>query len=368
MKYLFINSVYGIRSTGKIISTLCHDLMAAGNECIAAYGRGAIDDGITTVQIGTKKDYLIHAGESRIFDNQGLASKKATKKFIEKMEQYNPDVVWLHNIHGYYINFELLFGWIKRHPEMEVRWTLHDCWAFTGHCTHFTIAKCEKWKTHCLDCIQKKEYPTSFLLDASKSNYDKKRKAFSGVQHMTIITPSEWLAGLVKESFLKEYPVQVINNTINEDIFKPTQSNFRNEYGLEDKHIVLGVAVRWESTKGFPDMLLLRKKLDESYVIVMVGLTKDQFKLLPAGVIGIERTQNQQQLAEIYTAADVFVNPTHQDNYPTVNLEARACGTPVVTYNVGGSPESAGYEHVVQENDIDALAREIKSILRKEKA
>ena len=368
MKYLFINSVYGIRSTGKIISTLCHELTAAGNECIAAYGREAIDDGIKTVQIGTKKDYLIHAGEARIFDNQGLASKKATKEFIEKMEQYKPDVVWLHNIHGYYINYELLFGWIKRHPEMEVRWTLHDCWAFTGHCTHFTIAKCEKWKTHCRDCIQKKEYPTSFLLDASKANYDKKRKAFTGVQHMVIITPSEWLAGLVKESFLKEYPVQVINNTINEEIFKPTQSNFRKEYGLEEKHIVLGVAVGWESTKGFPDMLLLRKKLDESYVIVLVGLTKDQFKLLPEGVMGIERTKNQKQLAEIYTAADVFVNPTHQDNYPTVNLEARACGTPVVTYNVGGSPESAGYEHVVQENDIDALAMEITNILRKEKA
>lgn len=368
MKYLFINSVYGLRSTGKIVSSLCHELINAGNECIAAYGRDAITDDVKIFQIGSKIDYLTHAAKARIFDSQGLESRKATKNFIEKIEQYKPDVVWLHNIHGYYINYEMLFAWIKKHPEIEVRWTLHDCWAFTGHCTHFTIARCEKWKTHCMNCVQKKEYPTSLFLDASKSNYEKKRAAFTGVSNMTIITPSEWLARLVKQSFLREYPVQVINNTIDENIFKPTESSFRQEHGLEGKIIVLGVAVGWEKTKGFPDMLKLREELDESFVLVMVGLTKDQFKLLPPGIVGMERTKNQQQLAEIYTAADVFVNPTHQDNYPTVNLEARACGTPVVTYNVGGSPESAGFEHIVQENDIKALAKEIKRIVGKETA
>ena len=364
MKYLFINSVYGIRSTGKIIASKCHELMADGHECLAAYGRANIDDDVPKVQIGTRIDYYKHAAESRIFDNQGLASKRATKEFIKKASEFKPDVVWLHNIHGYYINYELLFDWLKKNPSIEVKWTLHDCWAFTGHCSHFTIARCNKWQTQCFECPQKKEYPTSLLVDASKRNFNSKKAAFTGLEKMRIITPSEWLAGLVKESFLSEYPVEVVNNTIDLDIFKPTPGSFRERYGLTGKHIVLGVAVGWESTKGLPDMFELRNILDESYAIVLVGMTSDQLKTLPKGILGIERTQNQQQLAEIYTAADVFVNPTHQDNYPTVNLEARACGTPVVTYDVGGSPESAGHEHIVQEGNIQALAEEIKSILR----
>ena len=364
MKYLFINSVYGIRSTGKIISNLCHELIKQGNECVVAYGRQSIEDDIKQIQIGTKMDYIAHAGIARVLDNQGLCSKRATKDLLEKIDLYKPDVLWLHNIHGYYINYEMLFKWIKSHPEIEVRWTLHDCWAFTGHCSHFTLAKCEKWKTHCVNCNQKKEYPASYVCDASKSNFDKKKEAFTGVKNLTIVTPSKWLADLVKESFLKEYPVIVVNNTINGEVFKPTPSNFRKEYGLENKYILLGVAVSWDYTKGFQDMLKLRNELDDSFVIVLVGLTKDQLKHLPSGIIGIERIKEQRQLAGIYTEADVFINPTHQDNYPTVNLEARACGTPVVTYDVGGSPESAGYEHVVKENDIKALVAEIKSILR----
>ena len=362
MRYLFINSVYGIRSTGRIVSSQCHGLTEEGHECLAAYGRAADSDGIRTIRIGTKKDYLLHAAAARLMDNQGEGSRKATERLIRQAEAFRPDIIWLHNLHGYYINYEILFSWIKMHPEMKIMWTLHDCWAFTGHCVHFTMAKCEKWKTHCRYCPQKRTYPCSVLADRSESNYSRKRAAFTGVRNMTIITPSEWLAGLVKESFLGGYRVQVIHNTIDPAVFHSTPGNFRQQYGLEGKHIALGVAVGWEETKGLNDLYQLRERLDDGWMIVLVGLTKKQIRKLPEGMIGIERTENRKQLAEIYTAADVFVNPTHQDTYPTVNLEARACGTPVVTYDVGGSPESAGYEHVVQEGDIAGMADEIRKI------
>lgn len=245
-------------------------------------------------------------------------------------------------------------------------WTLHDCWAFTGHCSHFTIAKCEQWKTGCKKCSQIREYPVSYGLDHTSRNYRRKKSAFTGVPNMRLITPSQWLANLTRESFLAEYPVEVVHNPINMDIFKPTASDFRHKYHLERKHIVLAVTggIRgWEKAKGFPDMLNLRGLLPKEYEIILVGVTEKQAVSLPDGIIGIVHTENQTELAEIYTAADVFVNPTHQDNFPTVNLEARACGTPVITYDVGGSPESAGWEHIIKENDIEGLAHEVRKIV-----
>lgn len=364
MKYLFINSVYGIRSTGKIIADQCRRLQAGGNDCLVAYGREMAQDHTTKcVQIGTKKDYMVHAALSRIFDIQGLCSEKATIRLIEIIETYSPDVIWIHNLHGYYINFEVLFQWLKVHPHIKKYWTLHDCWAFTGHCAHFTMSRCDKWKTGCYACPQMKSYPKSYVFDHSKENFNRKKFAFTEVANLTLITPSQWLADLVHESFLAEYPVKVVNNTIDKNIFHPIISDFKKKYGIEDKHMVLGVAIGWEETKGLPDMLILSKMLDDDYVMVLVGVTAKQIKRLPNGVIGIERTKNQRELAQIYSAADVFVNPTHQDNFPTVNLEARACGTPVVTYNVGGSPESAGWENIVEENDIEGMAAQIKKLV-----
>lgn len=363
MKYLFINSVYGKRSTGKIIADKCHELQQMGHSCMVAYGRDTIEDpSVPRISIGTKADYLIHAGLSRAFDLHGLCSKRATAKLISEIEEFSPDVIWLHNIHGYYINYEILFDYIKRNPSVKVYWTLHDCWSFTGHCAYFTMAKCDRWKSGCYDCPQLKSYPKCYGVDRSKQNYQRKKSAFTGVSDLTLITPSRWLAELTRESFLSDYPVEVINNTVNKEVFRPVESSFRQDYGIEDKYIVLGVAVGWEVTKGLQDMLALREKLSDNYIMVLVGVTEKQNRNLPNGIIGINRTENQQQLAEIYSAADVFVNPTHQDNYPSVNLEARACGTTVVTYDVGGSPESADSENVVAENDIDGLARRVTQI------
>lgn len=362
MKYLFINSVYGVRSTGRIIAIQCRELMEQGHECVVAYARETIKDSIPKIQIGSPVDYNIHAILSRTLDIHGLASKSATKKFLKQIEEFQPDVIWLHNIHGYYLNVVMLFEWLKKHPEIKKFWTLHDCWAFTGHCAYFTMVKCDKWRRGCYKCTQLNTYPIAVGLDHSKQNYRIKKAAFRGVEDLTLITPSKWLADLTRESFLEEYPVKVINNRINTDVFKPTESDFREKYGIGNKFMVLGVAVGWEETKGFSDMMKLRDALDNSYVMVMVGLTQEQIAVLPDGIVGIQRTANQKELAEIYTAADVFVNPTHQDNYPTVNLEARACGTPVITYNVGGSPESAGYKYIVPDGDIHALVNELQKI------
>ena len=367
MKYLFINSVYGFGSTGKIIADKCEQLKNEGHECAAAYGRACLDNGAAQlIRIGKKMDYLFHAGITRLVDLNGYGSRAATHRLLSQIERFQPDVIWLHNLHGYYLNIELLFKWLKEHSQIKILWTLHDCWAFTGHCAHFSAVKCDRWKSGCGNCPQLRTYPKTWSIDHSRRNYRRKKEAFTGVRSLTLITPSHWLAELTRQSFLAEYPVEVVHNTVNHEIFRPRPSSFRQRYGLEKKRIVLGVAMGWEATKGFPDMLALRRILNDRYVIVLVGTTMDQIKKLPEGVLGISRTENQIQLAEIYSAADVFVNPTHQDNYPTVNLEARACGTPVITYDVGGSPESAGGEYIVKENDIDGLAEQIYKLTEQE--
>ena len=343
MKYLFINSVCGIRSTGRICTDLARNLESEGHIVKIAYGREPnvpIDSQKYAVKIGNDLDLKMHALKTRLLDEHGLGSKRATKSFLEWANSYNPDVLWLHNIHGYYINYELLFEWIKSRPQMHVKWTLHDCWAFTGHCSYFTLVKCEQWKTHCSYCPQKKCYPGSILKDSSYSNYERKKKAFTGVVDMTLITPSKWLADLVKQSFLREYPVEVHYNNIDTSVFKPSPSNFRERYKLEGKKVILGVASVWDERKGLNDFFKLHKVLDDKYVIVLVGLSEKQLVNLPNGIIGILRTNSPYELAEIYTAADVFFNPTYEDNYPTVNLEAEACGTRVVTYRTGGAPET----------------------------
>ena len=294
------------------------------------------------MRIGNDMDVYSHVLYSRLKDKHGLASKTATKKFLKWAEEYNPDILWLHNIHGYYINYELLFQWIKSRPNMQVKWTLHDCWTFTGHCSHFTYVGCDKWKTGCYNCPQLDQYPKS-ITDNSQNNYNSKKSSFTGVPNLTIITPSNWLKERVQESFLSEYPVEVHYNTINTDIFKPTPSTFKQDHGIQDKKMILGVASVWNERKGLNDFIELSKMLDEHYQIVLVGLTDTQIKELSrkaSKIIALPRASSAKELAQIYTAADVFVNPTYEDTFPTVNMEAEACGTRVITYNTGGCSET----------------------------
>ncbi len=370
MKLLLINVVCGTGSTGRICTDIAKEYEAQGLEVKIAYGRQTyVPEQYRkyAIRIGTDMDVKLHAVYTRITDRHGFGSKNATKHFLKWAEEFDPDILWLHNIHGYYVNIELLFQWIKERPGMYVKWTLHDCWSFTGHCIHFATVNCMQWKTHCEHCIEKKRYPASYGKDNCFQNFERKKDAFTGVKNMQLIVPSKWLATLVKESFLKEYPIKVVYNTIDHKIFKPTASNFRERYGMQNKKIILGVSNTWNERKGFYDFLKLRTMLDESYVVVMVGLNDQQLKHLPKGITAIKKTNDPRELAQIYTAADLFVNPTYEDNYPTVNLEAQACGTPVITYNTGGCMETLSNEKsmAIDVGNIEELYASIVSLQEK---
>ena len=361
MKILQINVVYKDKSTGRTCSEVEKALIQEGHQCITAYGYGKHPNEKNAYRIDTKFEYAFHNIASRITGWEGYFSYFATRRLIRFIERYNPDVVHLRNIHGHYLNLPLLFRYLaqKQYPVIQ---NLHDCWAFTGHCTHFDKIGCSMWKQGCAACPQKTRYPASYLFDRSKKNYQRKKELFQGVERMTIVTPSCWLASFVKQSFLKEYPLQVIHNGIDCNIFKPTTGRFREDYGIVNPKVVLGVASGFDAGKGFYDFLQLSKKIKPNYMIVLVGLTKRQAAELPDNIIGIERTNDVAQLAEIYAAADVFVNPTYEDNYPTTNLEAQCCGTPAITYNTGGSIESVPKTQVVNQGDIDALLKKIYDV------
>ena len=367
MKVLQINSVCGIRSTGKIAADIAESFIANGDRCIIAYGREIVPEKYQKIsyRIGNEAGVRFNGIKARIFDNEGLNAKKATKKFLKWADEYDPDLLWLHNIHGYYINVEMLFNWIKKRPQMEVRWTLHDCWAFTGHCTHFSFVGCNLWKTGCKNCCQKNQYPASFLIDSSENNYLRKKSAFTGVKNLTIITPSEWLADLVKQSFLKEYPVAVEYNKINKSIFKPTESNFREKYGLADKKIVLGVASSWSERKGLSDFMELNKLLDDSYKIVLVGPTNKQMKNIAGNTLCLPGTNNSEELAAIYTAADVFLNPSKEETFGLTTVEALSCGTPAIVYKDTACEEIVGkYGGIAVDRSVGELYKAVCGIFK----
>ena len=332
VKYLFINSVAGVGSTGRIAADKCRALMAEGHECRLAYGRTCANCAdIQTIRIGTDLDYKLHGVMNRIFDNHGFGSEAATRKFLNQVRDYDPDVIWLHNIHGYYIHVGLLFEYL-RFCGKKIIWTLHDCWSFTGHCAYFDYVGCKKWKTGCEKCPQKKNYPASLVMDGSRENYKSKRYYFTGIPDLTLTVPSQWLADRVKESFLGEYPVEVVYNTVDRNVFKPTPSDFRQKHGLQDQKILLGVANIWEERKGLKDFVALSKLLDDRHKIVLVGLTPEQSKGLPANILCLPRTDNIRQLVEIYSAADFYINPSVEETFGMTTLEALYCGTEPIVY------------------------------------
>lgn len=357
MRVLQITAFSGWGCTGRIALGIHKALVTQGHESVIAWGRiDTTPEDVKTIKIGNSFDQKIHGLYTRLTDKCGFGSVKATKKFITEIDKFKPDLIQMHILHGYYINLEILFDYIYE-KKIPIVWTFHDCWAFTGHCPYFDYVQCEKWKTTCHNCQQKSHHPTSWLLDNSQWNWNKKKELFTK-QKMTIVTPSEWLAGLVKESFLQNCSIQVINNGIDLENFKPTYGETINNLGLNDKKIVLGVSSTWVKSKGLDDFAELANILPKEYQVVIVGLSKDQVARIPHNIIGIERTDSVVELAELYTSAVVFVNPTYEDNYPTTNLEAIACGTPVVTYRTGGSTEiveKSGRGVVVNQGDILGL-------------
>lgn len=362
MKVFQINTVYSTGSTGHIVAQLKHTIEETGGECLAAYGRGCSSEK-NTYKIGSGRDEYYHALMTRFTDRTGFYSNRCTKKLICELKSFCPDIIHLHNLHGYYLNIEILFDFLKEYHK-PVIWTLHDSWPYTGHCAFYSAANCEKWKIQCVNCSKQKEYPASRFADNSRENYERKRKAFTGVERMRIVTPSHWLAEEVKQSFLKDYCVQVIPNGIDTDVFKAVKGNVREKWKLGEKDIILGVASIWADRKGLKDFCSLASMLDHRYVIVLVGLSQKQIANLPENIIGIERTENMQELAQLYSEALVFVNPTYEDNFPSVNLEALACGTPVITYRTGGSPEAIDDKTgiCVEVGDIEAVTVSIEKI------
>lgn len=357
-------------STGRIMQEIGDLAMEAGWESYVAYSKGR--DGLRestsqTVPVGNRFSVAMHGLETRLFDRHGLASGGATREFVKRIQEIDPDIIHIHNIHGYFLNYQILFDYLSKAGKPVV-WTVHDCWLYTGHCYYYTAAGCDRWKTGCHHCPQKRQFPSSLLFDRSARNYSDKRRAFCSMPKdlLTIVPVSEWMRGEMSESFLKDYRFRVIHNGIDTNIFSPSDSDaaVRERYGIGGRRIILGLASIWCREKGWDDFIALSKTLRDDEVIVMVGVKPEQAGALPQGIIPIARTENVRQLAELYSAAEVFVNPTLQDNYPTVNLESISCGTPVVTYNTGGSVESItpATGAVVPQGDISALRQAITRI------
>ncbi len=344
MKVVSINTVCN-GSTGKIVGSISSSLIKSGEEAFCIYGRRKGYVNIPCKKIGGFFSFWYHVFLTTVFDLHGHGSYFKTKKIVRELKKLNPDIIHLHNIHGYYINYKVLFNYLKNTFQGRVFWTLHDCLPMTGHCAYFSNVSCEKWKTECHDCPNKKMYPTSLLFDRSRKNYQEKKNLFNGVKDLTIITPSVWLQNIVLSSYLKKYPVKTINNGIDLNIFYPrlTDSIF-DKYNIpKDKKVLLGVASIWEKRKGLDDFLMLSKLVNDDYVIVLVGLNNKQISKLKQykNIIGIRRTENQDDLASLYSVSFALINPTYEDNYPTVNIEALASGTRVIAYDTGGCVEQA---------------------------
>lgn len=364
MRILMINTVYAEGSTGKIINQIEKKAETAGFQCMIAhrYENQGSEYPSNVVAVSTWLDCHIHNRLSQTFMLRGMFSKWKTLCFLKKVDRFAPDMIHLHNISGNYINLSMLFQYIRKR-KIKVVWTLHDCWPLTGNCKYFDMAECEKWKYGCGHCIQKGKA----IIDISAFMYQYKQKIFSGIEDMTIITPSEWLADLVRQSPLQAFPIKVIHNGIDLVVFKPTESDFRRNQNLISKKIVLGVAFGWGRRKGLDVFIKLANNLPDDYQIVLVGTNDEVDKQLPSNIVSIHRTNNQKELAALYTTADVFVNPTREDNYPTVNMESLACGTPVITFRTGGSPEiiDATCGYTVEREDIEEMMRQIIRVCEK---
>lgn len=373
-KLLQINVVTNWGSTGRITEEIGQVAIANGWNSYIAFGRKERESKSNKIKIGNKLDFISHIFLTRLFDIHGLASKRTTKKLIEQIEEIKPDIIHLHNIHGYYLNYEILFEYLKI-INVPIVWTLHDCWAFTGHCTYFSLINCKKWQTECNHCPQKNMYPQSIWKDRSRLNFLDKKKSFSSCKDLiTLIPVSNWLSNFIFKSFFDCTRVRRIYNGIDVNVFKPIdeegKKHIEEKYGTSAKFLILGLATKWTTRKGLNDFIQLSKFLSNDSVILLVGLSEKQINTLPNTIIGIRRTENLNELAAIYSTADVLVNPTWEDNFPTTNLEALACGTPVITYQTGGSVEAVSSDtgFIVEQGNVGGIVKAIEIIKTNGKA
>lgn len=375
MKIVQVNT-FPNKSTGNIMMNIHKALNGEGHDSYVCWGRGRNAESDHEIVIKDDLGVRLHGVYTRMSDRTGFASNHATKKLLNHLDEIGPEIIHIHNLHGYYINIEMLFKYIKQH-NIKVVWTLHDCWAFTGHCAYFSMCACEKWKTGCYDCEQIDTYPASWKVDSSRWNWSKKKNIFNGMD-ATIVVPSRWLKRQVEMSFLKNYPMKVVYNGLDLNVYKPASQNDIDEimikYRFNDKPIILGVASEWTERKGLADFIELSKR-HSALQFVVVGLNSRQVKGLPMSLNGIRRTDKIEELVALYSAADLFFNPTYEEVFGMVNAEALACGTPVLTYDTGGSPEimrgenDKGAVSIIKKEsshsvDVNKVGKEIEKIVK----
>ncbi len=364
-KLLQINTVVNLGSTGRIAEQIGALAIEKKWDSYIAFGRNPVESKSKLIKIGSFYDVIHHIAKTRLFDLHGLESKTSTKKLIEDIKLIKPDIVHIHNLHGYYINYKILFDYLKA-SNAHVVWTMHDCWPFTGHCAYYDFVGCNKWQKECFNCEQKKKYPSSLIVDRSKKNYYDKLASFTKINNLTLVPVSNWLNCEVKKSFLKNVISKVIHNGVDTNIFKPTDSN---KVLVNEKPFILGVAGDWVERKGLLDFIKLSEILPNKYTIILIGLTASQIKKLPKNIIGLEKTQNLNELVSYYSKALVFFNPTYEDNFPTTNIESLSCGTPIITYNTGGSPEAIDNKtgFIVEKGALTSVLNCIENIYKKGK-
>ncbi|MDY3266608.1 MAG: glycosyltransferase [Phocaeicola sp.] len=367
-RLLQINVVANSGSTGRIAERIGSLAISNNWESFIAYGRWANKSDSKLIKIGNKFEIILHGINSILFDKHGLSSSIATQKLIKTIIKINPDIIHLHNIHGYYINYKILFEFLKQYNK-PIIWTLHDCWAYTGHCVHYTAIGCCKWKVLCNKCPYSYSYPKA-LVDRSQKNYLEKKKAFTSINNLTIVTVSEWLKNEVKQSFLNKFDIKKIYNGIDTSIFHPCDNNVKVNYNIRDKFLIISVATQWIKNKGLDDFLELSKSLGEKDIIMLIGLTKQQIKKLPQNIIGIPNINNINELINIYSAADLYISFSTEETFGMTIIESMSCGTPVLAYKSTASPELINDKvgKCIQPHDINSACEFINEVKAKGKA
>ncbi len=355
-KLIQINTVCN-GSTGNIMGHIQKAAMECGYDTLSLYGRRKGYSFLPSEKYGNAFSFWIHVALTTVFDAQGYGSYFYTRKIIDRLRKEQPDIIHLHNVHGYYLNIHLLFKYLKKDFKGKVVWTFHDCWSFTGHCPYFVIANCDKWKNGCYRCPNQRNYPISLLWDGSKRNYKRKKELFTGMDNLVITCPSMWMKEKIDQSFFKDTECIVVPNGINLEVFNPSyDDDVLIKYNIPcDKKMILGVASIWEPRKGLNDFIKLADILPEEYIIVLVGVTDRQIKKIARkNIIGIRRTENQTELAKLYSKATVFMNPSKEESFSLVTIEAMACGTPVIALDTSAPKELVNDENGVLLSNSDA--------------
>ena len=364
MRIFQLNTFCGVKSTGRITTEIAKLVETSGGECKIGFGADMAPDELSrfAMRIGTPVERKAHGALRKLLDGEGYGSTLGTRRLIGQMRAFRPELVHLHNLHGCYLNLRLLFGYLKD-AGLPVVWTLHDCWPFTGHCAYFDYAGCDRWQTRCHDCPQQRGYPVCIGLDGSARNFQHKKRLFTALSNLTFVVPCEWMKQPLGRSFLSGYPVRVIPNGVNREIFHPVENDVRARYSIGERKLVLAAASEWDERKGLRYLVESARRLGEGYRFAVIGLSEAQVEALPEGMTGLTHTESPAELAAWYSAADCFANPTMEDNMPMVNLEALACGTPVAVFRTGGCPEAVDGScgAVVEQADVpafsDAIAR-----------